>query len=293
MKRMYRPILLVSIFFHFFSVSLAQNNQEFGVYSWFDAHLQGESLDLKDIQVDDDLNIYLTGTFIPFDGFSNYDSIVFFDTVLTFQQESRQAFIAKLDSNRHVQWVRVMKTPLISAGHEIELGKDGQIYATGSFMNTLYFGANDSMESPMQHSFYIVSYSPNGLLRWYTKCTNWNHLSFIKSELKADKSGALYFSSRFLNSTYIPDIDTTLYATIIDPTMDNHGSFIGKINSNGKWEWVESITNCDQTFPITLDESDRLWITNVFDDSLDWRDTFCISMDFQIFSWHVSIRMAI
>lgn len=220
-----------------------QAQTEKGAYAWIEANPLGETLNLEGIAVDDDLNIYLTGTLIADDGFQRYDTLSFFDTLFQFPQRNRQGFVAKLDSSRNILWFRLMNTNNFSTGHGITLGKDGNIYATGIFNDTLRLGGDSLIAAPNSVSRYVVSYAPNGALRWSNQYTNNAGNADEAPNLKADQSGTLYLSATFRNTVVFPDINKTLTAYIPHSVVPNNkvGSFYARITPSGAWQWAESI----------------------------------------------------
>ncbi len=110
----------------------------------------------KDIDVDDGGNISITGYF--------YSTATFGNTYLS-SQGSYDVFVAKLDTNGTWLWAVRAGGSSDDQGHGVAMDNSGNVYITGYYYNTGYFGQFTLASYSNQEAF-IAALAPGGQFIW-------------------------------------------------------------------------------------------------------------------------------
>ncbi|MFL9844266.1 T9SS type A sorting domain-containing protein [Flavobacterium rhizosphaerae] len=152
------------------------------------------------IIVDNAGNIYFTG-----DYFSGQDSKINNFPLSTFNvdlQSDRNYFLAKLDSNGNVTWVKTSERsntyPLLNALSEIHFDLNGNINLSGYFRESITFSTEQTLtHSPEQGAVFITKYTPTGDIVLCKKLDGFLYTPIDNSisdseQVKSDTQGNLY-----------------------------------------------------------------------------------------------------
>ncbi len=177
------------------------------------------------ISIDNANNVYLAGTFL--------DTLTFGPYALksSFGNTSYNSFLTKYDSNGNIKWARqniLASSTSNSLVESITADKANNIYMTGSFIDTIAFGAYTLNGSNSAFYYYgdifLVKYDTSGNVKWVKQST---HTSTIDAYgwsgycLSADTMNNIYMTAGGLfisgNGDMVFQKDTFYYnATSID-----------------------------------------------------------------------------
>ena len=103
---------------------------------------------------------YITGIF--------GDTAIFDKDTLVYGGDGN-VFLVKYDANGNVKWVKAAGSYSSTSGGKGEgdaLDKYGNVYLTGEFVDTVYFGA-DTLRCPYyMYNFFLAKYDTNGNIKW-------------------------------------------------------------------------------------------------------------------------------
>ena len=196
------------------------------------------------------------------------------DSTYTSDGFSENYFIQKTNSNGDVVWIKVIPSGfnngIVSA---LELDQSGHIYILGSFKDSLDFdlgnGEHFSHTPPGVTHRFLAKYTNNCDFEW-VKQMQGSANSYIENSMCINNTGDIYIVGNFGNNMdFDPGIDTF---------MLNGGSvddvYIQKLNAQGEFVWAKQITLNTGINPITfqlnLDSSGDLFISGVFEGTIDF-----------------------
>ena len=246
---------------------------------WF-KKLQGQWTDIRDMKLDKNGNIYLTGTF--------YSPNVDFDPgvgVVTVQTSQVNNFIMKLDVNGNFQWVKVLRDNDKLYCGEMNLDVWGNIYLSGAYSGDLtfhglnYFQIGSNIANTLD--FFIVKLDSTGEYIWSKTfkgnitVANVNLLSLDDKEIYTsvvpDDLGNVYFSSNFRDSV---DVDPGVgVVSILANTPNNpYNAFIAKYDSSGNVIWGKKLGQVGSNYVVTtkLDNANNIIMVGGFRGNSDF-----------------------
>lgn len=198
-------------------------------------------------------------------------------------------------------WVEQGKSANIERGNDIAQDNSGNVYITGTFVNSVQFQTTTLTES---FGNYCAKYNPNGTLIWAINQVGGNGITFdgnsnmylfnnTNSSLqKIDLNGnvvwnnTLFTSSTFgsvgIHDVFVKGNDvyvTGFYSgnaifgsTTINNTNATDGSwdiFIAKFNTSGVFQWAKTAggTGLDKGYAIYVNSSDEIYATGYYRNS--------------------------
>lgn len=180
-------------------------------------------------------NIYHSGIFYA-------DEVTFGSITLTNNgpggdNQTRDGFFAKYDSNGNVLWAKKIGGPQHDEVYTVATDAEGNVYVGGSFSSaTLTFDDitltnTDSSTNDM----FIVKFDSNGSAIWAINAAGAGY-DYIRT-LAIDATGNVYAAGTFTSPAFSLSEDITLNNT--HPTI-THDVFIAKYNSEGVALWAKS-----------------------------------------------------
>jgi len=200
--------------------------------------------------IDSASNVYVTGSF---------SSTATFGETQLISSGGIEVFVAKLDPDGNWLWAIKSDGNFDNSGKSIAvIGND--IYVTGTFSNTISFGAT-SLTSSGDKDCFVAKLTNNGSWLWATQGGG-NGADFSNSIAVAD--GGLYIAGIFKNSA-------TFGATTLSSLgVDVANSFVARLSSSGDWLWAvsSSSTKANDIFSVGLDKENNIYVTGTFSTSV-------------------------
>jgi len=193
-----------------------------------------------------------------------YRDSVYFDTTLLISNSNGYSdiFLACLDLDGNYQWIKTAGGIEWDVSRGITIDEESNIFLTGIYMNTAYFG-DTSITSNGSSNAFIAKYDKNGQLKWVRSMGGsgdaWGRSVIISNNeiyVKGHFDGTAQFGPFSLNCQYDSDY------------------FICKLDMNGNFLWAKSIETrlyfMDDFWNHSLesDEFGNIYITGWFMDSL-------------------------
>ncbi len=222
----------------------------------------------RDVAVDDDGNIYITGGFNGTADFGPY-------SLTSKEGLYEDVFIAKLDTNGNWQWAIRAGGTSGDEGCGVAVDEDGNIYITGGFQGTADFGTT-TLTSQGTADVFIAKLDTNGNWQW------------------AKRAGGITYDNGYGVSM---DSDRNTYITGFFEGIANFGTitlisqgwsdvFIAKLDTNGNWQWAIRAGGggIDCGLGISVDTNGITYITGFFPDIADFGTIPLISQgDYDVF----------
>ncbi len=199
---------------------------------------------------------YITGCFSG--------NAFFGDTELTCDGQT-DIFIAKISPHGNFLWATKAGGADYDAGISVAVDTEGNIYCTGSFMDTAYFG-DTQLVSNGDYDIFIAGLYPDGSFKW-AKGAGAQDESWAKDygrDIATDSSGNVYVTGGFHNTTYFDDIELTAYG------YENASDiFIAKLNADGDYQWVRHAgqSGADQGMSIFSTPGGDCYFTGYFQEA--------------------------
>lgn len=228
-------------------------------------HIGGaSSVIANEITVDNNQNIYTIGYF-----FGTVD----FDPSSTVQNLSSNGggdiFIQKLDSNGNLLWVKIIGGSGTDEGNYITTDSDGNIYATGTFRNTVDFnpGADVfNLTSNGLTDIFVLKLDTNGNFLWAKGYGDDNFDNGLTLTIDSNNN---VITSGFFQGTVNFNPDTTSEIITSNGSTD---IFILKLDSTGNFNFVKKIggTSTEAIRTITTDKDNNIFGGGYFGQTVDF-----------------------
>ncbi|HTF04545.1 MAG TPA: T9SS type A sorting domain-containing protein [Bacteroidia bacterium] len=209
-----------------------------------------------DVLVDDSGYVYVTGSYSEV-------SLILDTLILANRPFDQDQFILKMDSLGNRIWVTGFGAYNNEYSGGIALDGSGNIFACGSFCDTLY--VEDTMRviaaGPSgQRDIYVVSYDPMGNYRWSTRAGGSTHDE--ATGIDCDASGAIYVTGSVRGPAMIGSTSITTYLGIAD-------IYIAKLNPAGSFIWARSWGSNYTEYGggLYVDNNNCAWITGRYYDN--------------------------
>ncbi|HQH50552.1 MAG TPA: fibronectin type III domain-containing protein [Candidatus Cloacimonadota bacterium] len=196
-----------------------------GIWQWV---IQGSGTAIKQgngIAVDGQGNAYVTGGF-------NSPTLTLGSIVVTNRQDTVfDGFVAKASPEGQWLWADRFGGVNADLGSSIALDSTGNIYLTGFFNTTAYFG-NLALTSPSGNGneVFAAKLSPSGSWLWAKKAGGTGSDEGLGISLDANSN--VFLAGRFTGTTNFGSISLT------SASSDSSDAFLGKLNSAGDWQWA-------------------------------------------------------
>jgi gliding motility-associated-like protein len=194
----------------------------------------------------------------------------------TANTQSKEAFIAKLDSTGYCYWARsggeffddrVLGMDVDSLGNSIIVGTYwSNNFVMGSVtINNTGFGGGDQC--------LVVKHDPNGNQLWGTFVAG-NAGDDQGLDVATDKYGNSYIVG-FMSGNLLRCGGNTVTATNTNTSSQQHSYWLAKINSTGTFQWAKTFGNLpydtavnkyiERDIAVCVDEADGVYVTGGFD----------------------------
>jgi hypothetical protein len=235
-----------------YNMYVAKHNQS-GTVIWAKSFGQYQLDYCNSVSADRFGNVYIAGEYSS--ASVTFDSIVL--TNLT--PGTASAFVAKLDSNGAVKWVRSANATSGSRATGIKVDAFDQIIVGGHFFgSTVTFGSIVLTNSALFDSF-IVKYDSAGNAIW-AKSIQGPNSEYIRG-ISADNLGNVVVTGIYFGATIVFDT-----ITLTNSAANNSEIFLAKYDSNGNVLWAKSYGGIsgDLSNSIAVDTSGNVIIAGHF-----------------------------
>ena len=137
------------------------------------------------IATDRDGNIIITGYFT---------STAYFDARSVTYRGYNDVFTAKYDAAGNNLWVLAGKGIDLDIGYDVTTDTAGNIFVTGMFQSQINF--DDNIINGTDRDPFVISYSPNGVIRWFTSGGGGNTEAALALDVNAQ--GTVFFAGYYL-----------------------------------------------------------------------------------------------
>lgn len=155
------------------------------------------SPEIRNMATDTFNNLYIMGYFTR--------SIQFGSIILTDSINTRNIFIAKMDSQHNFEWVnKISSTGSIFGGNLTCDPVNRRLYLEGNYSDSIYFYGNGFPSygsSIFSHAMYIASFDLNGNMPWITTVTSSN--SVVPYSLATNQLGQIFISGAFVDTLFV------------------------------------------------------------------------------------------
>lgn len=209
-----------------------------GIVQWF-RNFGGTEADwCGDICIDDSLNIYLAGTF--------REKISIGDSIFTSPGgfPGYDFFVAKINKDGQIIWSKASNGNGGNSASSITKDKDGFIYLTGYYNDTLAFDNYELLGPIGRSDLFVIKLNENGDIIWAN--TTKSNANNFGNDIVSDNIGNLYMVGFMWDSVYFDNhllASTGISQTFLCKINANTGNFLWAIGGGGNgWHEGKSIT---------------------------------------------------
>ncbi|KYK31485.1 MAG: hypothetical protein AYK22_07860 [Thermoplasmatales archaeon SG8-52-3] len=172
-------------------------------------------------------------------------------------------YVAKLNSNGDWLWAVGAGGTFNDEGSGIAVDLEGNVYITGVFYDTAWFG-NITLTCTGYQDVYVAKIDTNGNWLWAIRAGS--HPGEAAYGIDVDSSGNVYITGHFMYKT-----------TFGNTTLESKGSadvFIGKLDTNGNWLWAVGGGGnlADYPYDIVVDSLGDSYIVGDFEGTASFGD---------------------
>jgi len=197
------------------------------------------------ITTDDTGNVYVTGIFVG--------TAVFGTTSLTSSNNSRDAFVAKLDSNGNWLWAKRCGSSNDDNCLAVTVDAAENLYLAGNVGGPSMFGTIPTPSWGFCNLF-VAKLDSNGNWQWAKSAGG---ESVYNTYMTTDSTGTSFITGSYCDTLYFGN-----------HTISNNGSvalFLAKINAQGTWQnLIQTSGNTTWGKGISLDNEGGLYLTGSF-----------------------------
>jgi len=204
----------------------------------------------RGIAVDEDSNVYITGSFL---GIASFGTTSLISSGLSYTD----MFVSKLDTNGNWIWAVKAGGQLVDVGYDLVVDSMSNVCITGQFMGTAYFGSN-ILEGYGDNDIFVAKLDNNGNWLWAQKAGGPS--TDEGNGIAVDANCNIYLSGYFKWA-----------CTVGSMSLNTNGNqytdvLVAKIDSNGNWLWAKKAggTYDDRAVDIALDTYSNVYIAGMF-----------------------------
>jgi len=147
---------------------------------------------------------------------------------------SRDAFIARVDDNGNILWVRRGGGTKVDYGERVAVDGQGNCYLVGEFTTSATFSGGSTTLTAVgtRYDIFVVKYSANGDFLWARSAGGGDYDTVDAAVI--DPSGNLYVSGRFTTNAMFGSFNL-----IVQGDPDSTDAYLVKYNSSGTVLWAK------------------------------------------------------
>jgi len=207
--------------------------------------------------IDEDANIYLTGSYSGFVDFDPGPEVFIFN-----EANEASNFVLKLDADANLIWAKQIQSGQAD-GTAIAIDIDRNVYVTGKFFGWVDFDTGEGFQQIFTHGYqdaYVQKLDAFGNSEWT--------ITFGGLNGTAEAISIVTDSNKNVYATGYYDVDSEFRSDIENATLNVIGGrdiFVVKINEQGQHIWSYSIgdTDWEDSSAITIDSSNKLYIVGL------------------------------
>jgi len=190
-------------------------------------------------------------------------AVVFQDTIIfgtdsAFSNGATDGLIVKLNSAGTVVWGQQIAGAGNIILHGIATDALGNVYVTGFFSGTAYFGTSISHQSMGLTDLFVAKISSTGSWQWVK--TNGDASNQLGISISTTPWGDVVIGGEFSGKLYFNNDSVTA-------TTSGDG-FVALLNgSNGNWKWIKSIAGAGQVLSLDAHNSGKIAMGGFFSGS--------------------------
>lgn len=138
---------------------------------------------------------------------------VYFDNELLLSKhgEGYSNFIAKIDEQGNIQWVKTINNSIYSFGYsQFDLDEKGAVYFAQSYVDTVFFGDDNFFVPVGREDLLLTKYDANGNLIWINTFEGDENTNVKESAVIAESEDVVYLSGRLYSKL---EVDNNIYNT--------------------------------------------------------------------------------
>jgi hypothetical protein len=226
-----------------------------GLFLWARAASGPSSEEGDGISVDAQGNAYVTGTFIGTVQFATSQSIT--------SSGNSDIFIAKYDTNGVFLWAVHCGGTGQDGGNGIAVTPAGDVYVTGSFVNTATFNSTSGPSTPIgsggSGDIFVARYNSNGVLQWVKKAGGTN--LDVGTAISVDSQNNSYVTGHFASQM-------NWSGTVVTPAGID--AFVAKFDPLGNIVWSRTMKGpgLGAGGGISVDSSGSPYVAGLYTDSV-------------------------
>ena len=220
----------------------------------------------RNLTIDSKGNLYFTGWF---------ENETVFDEHKLISRGSKDAFIAKLDQDGNIIWIRQAGSTGDDRGVDVDVTDDGLVYLAGWFGGKVKFG-DDEISAYGGQDMYVAALDEDGNWLW---ANNPGGIDMdIPLGISVDNEGNCLVCGRFTDNYYFVDYDTKLekHDTLEDrkrkiKELKGYGTtdmILFKIGPDGNYKWFLNAGGVSEDVgrSVHVDSDDNCYFTGWFSD---------------------------
>lgn len=210
----------------------------------------------KDIVVDADGNVYMTGIF---------RHVIDFGEVLESIDGSQDGFVVSFDTDGNHLWSEQFGGSGTESSISIDIDEVGNVYIAGSFDEDFFIGA-DTVTTAGGRDALIMSFDSAGTYRWSTSFGSSDGNGDVATDIAVDSLGNSYVTGFYQGEI---SSDTVNLLEVLGTT----DAFVASFDSAGDYRWEQEYQGNDNLFgdkgsSIAVDGLRNVYFTGQFSDEL-------------------------
>jgi len=214
------------------------------------------------IAVDPSGNVYTTGAF---DNTADFDPGPATYNLTPANVNLSDIFVSKLDASGNFGWAIRFGDIAPDAGYSITSDVSGNIYVTGYFHGTIFFGCNTLSTSLTFPDVFVIKLNAAGGCLWAIRMGGTS--SDVGQSITTDASGNVYTTGYFRGTSDFDPGPGTYNLT----ALGFNDIFISKLNGSGNFVWAKSIGNvAGANNTIGVDVMQNVYVAGAFEGTIDF-----------------------
>ncbi len=219
---------------------------------------------MASIALDDNGDIYLNGIFMDTVDFNPNSGTYFLSAV-----KYADVFVLKLDSSGNFIWAKSMGGEYAESVSSINIDGSGNVYTTGSFMDTVDFDPGEGVYNLQSNYFsdvFVQKLDSDGNFIW-AKSIKGNGEDAAGASV-IDSLGNIYTTGYFSDTA---DFDPGNGAYVMIPEGEKD-LFVQKLDSSGSFVWAKRVggTSYTRGRSIAIDKYGSIYSTGIFSGTVDF-----------------------